>query len=162
MDAYEGQSAGRSADVIWPTATVASVQFPTRIAAVRPKSCVQRWRVRNIYGKYMPNGSDGRADTCVAKVIVGEKRGDSVGFMATHALTMLRSHCRQSWSFVRQFSVSASPPARAHHAREDIFPAPDISRRPLRTWHTPRCDRRRVRREWCATPKCTQPRRSPS
>jgi len=76
MDAYAEQSAGSSAGVVWPTAAVASAQFPTRIAVARPNIRVKRWRVRDICGKYMPSGSDARRISAWREVAVVEKRKD--------------------------------------------------------------------------------------
>jgi hypothetical protein len=68
MDAYVEQVAGYSADVVWPTAAVASIQFATIMPVVR-RTVLQRWRALDICGKYMPSGSDGRVDLRVAKVV---------------------------------------------------------------------------------------------
>jgi hypothetical protein len=47
---------------------VANAKFPKTMAVMKPKSCMdKRYRVRDIFGKYIPNGSEGKADFYVGK-----------------------------------------------------------------------------------------------
>ncbi len=62
----------------------------------------------------------------------------------------------------RALTAATNPPVRARRGRGNILPARGTLRRRLRTWRMPRCDRRRVRRAWCAARRCRRPRRSPS